>query len=138
MRISRFFFRRGKGGGVIIWLSRGWVWHLFFCNWISLKILWSTYDSRFQDAPTHKYNKKCYQKTKLIMFNWLHLQSRTGNINDFSNNSLFFFFYKGNVHRMPICMQFAHKGLMTIIDTLHRFYHRRYYMHILSIDLAYQ
>lgn len=70
------FFSRG----VIIWLSRGWVWHLFVCNFTILNILWSTYDSRFPDALTHKYNKKCYQKTKLIMLIWLHLQSRTGNI----------------------------------------------------------
>lgn len=76
------FFSRGKGGVVvvIIWLSRGWVWHLFVCNFTILNILWSTYDSRFPDALTHKYNKKCYQKTKLIMLIWLHLQSRTGNI----------------------------------------------------------
>lgn len=73
------FFSRGKGG-VIIWLSRGWVWHLFVCNFTILNILWSTYDSRFPDALSHKYNKKCYQKTKLIMLIWLHLQSRTGNI----------------------------------------------------------
>lgn len=74
------FFSRGKGVVVIIWLSRGWVWHLFVCNFTILNILWSTYDSRFPDALTHKYNKKCYQKTKLIMLIWLHLQSRTGNI----------------------------------------------------------
>lgn len=79
MHISRFF-SRGKGVVVIIWLSRGWVWHLFVCNFTILNILWSTYDSRFPDALTHKYNKKCYQKTKLIMLIWLHLQSRTGNI----------------------------------------------------------
>lgn len=136
MHISRFFFSRGKGG-VIIWLSRGWVWHLFVCNFTILNILWSTYDSRFPDAITHKYNKKCYQKTKLIMLIWLHLQSRTGNIKMTFLIILSFFTKVMYIGCLSAC-SLTHTGLMTIIYTLHRFYHWRYYMHILSNDLPYQ
>lgn len=131
------FFSRGKGVVVIIWLSRGWVWHLFVCNFTILNILWSTYDYRFPDALTHKYNKKCYQKTKLIMLIWLHLQSRTGNIKMTFLISLSFFTKVMYIGCLSAC-SLTHTGLMTIIYTLHRFYHWRYYMHILSNDLPYQ